>query len=203
MAAWWLGRLRRQWRLDRCLGREIAAIEEPPQNWTRVNLDSGASVTALPSHMATRFGKAGDTAYSTADGSIVEDKGAGTLRGWDERGCERCMSGRLCDVRKILASAGKMAQNGGQDFYLGYDGGFIFSRTSPLGRELRRLINECYEMWHRDTIPVYLERGVFNFYLRDAAIDTLDALEEATTMSASSSSGLPPPSGNEEGQARP
>ena len=59
-----------------------------------------------------------------------------------------------------------MASEGRQDSYLGHDGGYLFDSESLIGRHMRKEMHKAFEYYgFAGTIPVYLEQGVFNFYL--------------------------------------
>ena len=61
-----------------------------------------------------------------------------------------------------------MASEGRQDAYLGHDGGYLFDCDSLIGRHMRKQLNKAFEDYGFDgTVPVHLERGIFNVYLRN------------------------------------
>ena len=92
--------------------------------WVKMNLDTGAAVNAFP----LNFGPdgAGDGRFHrTASGGWIPDGGAWQFQGYDENGLLRSPNGRLTGVHKGLCSAAEIACKGRQDFYFGYDGGYM------------------------------------------------------------------------------
>ena len=66
------------------------------------------------------------------------------------------------DVHKLLISAGQCCSEG-QDAWLGHDGGYVYSKESFIGREIRAYF-ELLIQDHRnkcDLIPLCLEGGVY------------------------------------------
>ena len=149
---------------------EINAVGQ----WTKMNLDTGAAVTVFPEDWCSQCEAVSGNGvfYKTASGEQIEDKGQACFEGTDEYGIARRLKGRLTGVHKGLASASAMAEAGGQDFYLGSDGGFAVSRKSALGQELRKAVRDIVRRHGaRSVLPIYVERGVFNFYLQKTKVE--------------------------------
>ena len=81
-----------------------------------------------------------------------------------------------------------MTTSGGQDLYLGHDGGYAVPRDSAIGIALREHFDKLLRR-HGDSelLPIYLEQGVFNFYLEKLEITSLE-------------SAVPPPTNSRPGQ---
>ena len=77
-----------------------------------------------------------------------------------------------------------MATAGGQDFYLGADGGYGIPRDSWIGWEMRKHFDMLLKKYGSSMLlPIYLESGVFNFYLRKKDImvkGKVESKEEAS-----------------------
>ena len=73
-----------------------------------------------------------------------------------------------------------MSTNGGYDHYLGHDGGYCIPKESRIGREMRMKFSELLN-WYgpQGLIPVYLENGVFNFYMK---VDKTESIASAEAM---------------------
>ena len=77
-----------------------------------------------------------------------------------------------------------MATRGSSDFYLSSDGGWVVPRHGSIGKELRRYLDWLiYQYGDRELLPLYLEDGIYNFYLQCAKPVT--AMEKEATPSAS------------------
>ena len=70
-------------------------------------------------------------------GECIPDGGAWQFQGYDENGLCRSLNGRLIGAHKVLCSAGEVACNGRQDFYLGSEGGFMIPVHRNFGHEMR------------------------------------------------------------------
>ena len=111
--------------------------------------------------------------YRTASGEWILDGGALQFQGNDENGLLRSLNGRLTGVHKVLCSAAEIACKGRQDFYLGYDGGYMIPIHNKIGQGMRihfkKLVNRHGK---NEFILVCLEHNIFNFYLnREVEID--------------------------------
>ena len=87
----------------------------------------------------------------------------------------------------------------GLDGWVGSDGGYLMPRTGKIAEGLRkefaRLVKKHGEA---DLLPLYLEQGVYNFYLReDSGAAELAPLYQQQQQQQS------PPSGNQRQAQRP
>ena len=107
------------------------------------------------------------------------------IRGSDEQGKPRRIKGKLAPVHKTLVSAGEVAVQG-YDGWVGSDGGYLMPRAGKIADGLRQEFARLVKKHGKaDLLPLYLEQGVFNFYLQDdAGSAELAPLDQ------------PPPSGN-------
>ena len=70
-------------------------------------------------------------------GEWIPDGGAWQFQGNDENGLLRSLIGRFTGVHKVLCSVAEIACKGRQDFYLGYDGGYMIPFHSKIGQGMR------------------------------------------------------------------
>ena len=132
-------------------------------DWTACNFDTGAAVTALPKGAEA---KPDGSSYRTASGEFIGGYGPGTINGKDERGKKRTINGELADVHKVLISASATHAKG-HFTWLEKGGGYIIQEHSDLGRDLRRAFEAAVKKHGLvDQIPLYEEKGVYNFYLK-------------------------------------
>ena len=134
------------------------------------NLDTGATVDTFP----VNFDREG-----VGDGSSydwITDVEARQFQGFDEKGKDTSLNGRLNDAHRVLGStapayasapaseAAEIAYKEQQDFYVGHDGGYMSLIYSNIGQEMRiqfeKVLNE-YGM--SDLVGVYLEKEALNF----------------------------------------
>ena len=60
----------------------------------------------------------------------------GSFQGYDENRLLKSLNGRVSGVFEVLCSAAEISRKGGQDFYLGHDGGYmIHSQQNWSGNE--------------------------------------------------------------------
>jgi hypothetical protein len=152
--------------------------------WLKLNYDTGAAMTAFPLEVAE--GKnLKDTGehFKTASGQLISDKGPVTIKGKDAQGNVRKMKGRVTEVHKALVAASQIHQS--QDVWLGLGGGVMMPRGGPIAqglhKEYERLVRKHGD---KDLLPIYEERGVYNFYLKVAKKDVeLAPLEQSAPSS--------------------
>ena len=78
----------------------------------------------------------------------------------------RSLNGRLTGAHKVLCSSAEVARVGKQDFYLGYDGGYMIPFYSKIGQGMRNHFEKLVSWYGKNELmPIYLENNVFNFYL--------------------------------------
>ncbi|CAK0855964.1 unnamed protein product [Prorocentrum cordatum] len=187
MGALTLGSLE-EWKPE--VPKDIGAIEDSKYEWVKMNLDSGAGVTSFPLEFGPESTGNGSL-YKTASGECIPDGGPWEFLGYDENGRWRSLKGRLSGVHKVLCSAGKMATNGRQNFYMTADGGWVIPKDSDIGREIDRSIERCVSRYGTDElIPLYLEDQVYNFYMqREISATTVERKKEVVTGGSSSGNG--------------
>ena len=82
-------------------------------------------------------------------------------------GKRRTIDGELADVHKVLISASATHAKGHFTWFE-KGGGYIIQERSDLGRDLRRAFEAAVKKHGLvDQIPVYEEKGVYNFYLKN------------------------------------
>lgn len=151
---------------------EIGAVE-----WITCNYDTGCARTVVPiSEGVTECGqvRTDGTTYRTASGQVLDDRGAIIVPITDENGRKCLMKARCVDVHKTLVSASACSRT--QDAWITNDGGWLWPRDGPLGRELAKAVDRIMAKHeYKDTIPIYKERGVYNFYVRRRGKPVADA----------------------------
>ena len=176
-------------------GLHLCSVADDAQKWDqceKFNFDTGAAATVFPKHMAGENfkGQANGRSYKTASGESIPDHGGLKLRGRDESNLLRTITGRVTDVHKPLTSASQCLGGGNQLCWLDSDGGWIIPRGGVIGKalenELQRLIQKHGS---ERLLPVYQEKGVYNFYLQIEGREELNAVGGSTTASSSSASG--------------
>ncbi len=158
-------------------------------------MDSGAGVSVFPEAWGLRVvpDEYVGHKYITASGERCFDAGQCIVEGFDQNGVPRSLTGRTCNPgpHKALVSAAEVCDTS-QDIWLGTDGGMILPTDGPIAKGLRREFEKLKEQYGLDgVIPVYKEKGVFNFDIwvaqEDKKIETEGAksiapLEESTAM---------------------
>ena len=143
--------------------------------WLRCNLDTGAAITVLPKRWVddSRKEDPNHRGYITASGERIADYGGLKLECTDENSMKRNFGGRISDVHKVLASASQVAK-AGQMLWLEADGGYVIPRDGTIGKKLREELARLIDVYGDYTLlPVYQERGVYNFYLQvDDQVET-------------------------------
>ena len=145
--------------------------------WIRMNLDSGAAVSAFPRRMAPPGAKGNGTAYRTASGELIKDEGSMRVRAEDERGFLRSLTGRVADVHKPLVSQARCAEVG-QNTWLTKGGGWMVHKSSKVSQKIGQLLEQEAKKPGHTMLPIHEERGVYNFYLKVGDKGSLSALED-------------------------
>ena len=159
----------------------INGFNEEHPGWVKCNLDTGASVTAIPKEFKPN-GVPGQEAYKTASGELIHNYGKVRIRGTDEGGVMRILNGNATDVQKVLVSASKLHQKG-YCSWIGPGGGEIFPMEHPINVALGKAYAKAVEQYGKDgLIPLREERGVYNFYIK---IDTDYVNEEVESEAVS------------------
>ena len=95
----------------------------------------------------------------------------------DEHSKSRKIIGRRTDVHKVLASASQVCSNGDQLLWLTGDGGFVTPRSGKVRKEMEKRLVELRRQFGDETLlPVYQERGVYNFYMKVDRCDDVAAV---------------------------
>ena len=144
----------------------VAGVDD--EGCTKFNLDTSAAVTAFP---RSQFGSGcpdeNHRGYVTASGERIPDCGGSRLVCTDEHGQRRGITGRKTDVHKVLASASQVFRGGKQVAWLTEDGGYIIPRDGPVAKAIANVIQRHEQLESGKTmLPVYQEKGVYNFYLK-------------------------------------
>ena len=164
----------------------MAAIDVTDESeWMKVNFDTGAAVTAIGKKYAT--GESGNGVnYRTATGEYVEDQGPAIIAGTDEYGIVRRLRGRAVEVHKTLACASQLISKG-QDCFLYDDGGWLMPSGSELAQKIRKLVEEySARNYTPGLLPMYVENGVYNFYLQVPVEKMMSPLEGDAPISGGS-----------------
>lgn len=134
--------------------------------WLKCNFDTGAAITAIPKQLAPDGGKPSEATYKTASGEMIHDYGSVAITGEDEHGQQRRLKGHATDVHKILISASAVHGKGFES-WIGNGGGQIMPINHPVTQGLKREFERLCKLHGTEGfVPLYEERGVYNFYLR-------------------------------------
>ena len=123
---------------------DLDAMSRPKRfEWVKMNLDTGAAVNTCP---LSPVGAGDGRCYRTANGECIPDGAAWQSQDYDEHGLCRSLNGRLTGVHEVFCSAGEIACEGRQDFFLRSDGGFMISALNKIGKEIRRHFEKIGEL---------------------------------------------------------
>ena len=153
-----------------------STVNSLDEGWIKCNLDTGASVTVFPRRMFNNVDEPNDVRLKTASGEIIRGYGTTSLRGKDEKGIGRKLTGQVTEVHKILVSAGALHKKGFST-WIGPGGGCIIPLKHPINDALGVAYAAAIGK-HGDEgiIPLYEENGVYNFYINDLEdVNKLDA----------------------------
>jgi hypothetical protein len=155
---------------------------ESPEEWIKFNLDSGAAVSASPLHFGSGSAAGNGKLYKAADGAIMQDAGGVRMKLEDEYGGMRTMSSRVLDVHKNLTSA-SVAAKAGTNSWLTEGGGYMLPKSCETNRKIEKLLEiEAAKATSR-MLPLYEEKGVYNFYLKVGKNGSIAPLEDAASES--------------------
>ena len=149
--------------LDLCSFAEGPAAPSS-KKWLKLNYDTGAAITVFPQRWAPEAVGDGATQYRTASNELVGDQGGYRVTGQAENGCANRVTGRLANVHKVLVSASRCATHG-RNGWVTQDGGYLIPDDSPLSHKIKKMIHKEASKQQTSLIPMYLENGVYNFYL--------------------------------------
>jgi hypothetical protein len=154
--------------LDMCSIEASSAISAPC-SWIRCCLDTGAARSAFPSTFAPDLAAtpAHGVSFKTATAEIVSSEGVKRILVVTENGRRTAIKGHGAPVHKVLVAGSGVVEQG-QDLYLGSDGGYIMEPGFSQALRLA-FANVQKERGDRELTPVYLENGVFNFYVKREA----------------------------------
>ena len=139
--------------------------DELGQNWSRLNYDSGAAVTALPIAIAGDLPLEICGEFRVASGAVIPNLGKIKMKSMDESGIERTVRGNIAEVSKPLLSAAEASKK--WDSILFEDGGILLERRSPVALEVRTILKK-HKVWNRHgkNIRLYREGNLYNAYVR-------------------------------------
>jgi hypothetical protein len=145
------------------------------EGWVTFNYDSGAGITAFPRAFNVPGTVAGSSTFRTASGQLVPDEGQVKLMSQDELGHDRAMKGRIADLHKCFVSASSCAKAGSSG-WLTKDGGYLIPRKHPVHKQIEDLLKKAATKSNSTLLPLYLEKGVYNFYLKVSKAEAVNAL---------------------------
>jgi hypothetical protein len=181
---------------------EASSAKSTSGSWIRCCLDTGAARSAFPSNLAPDLvaTPAHGVNFKTATAEIVPSEGVKRIPVVVENGRRTAIKGHGAPVHKVLVAGSSVVEQG-RDLYLGSDGGYIME---PGFSQALRLAFAAVqkERGDRELTPVYLENGVFNFYVkreakepggaaRDLAAGDVSMSTAASSSRAAASSGGP------------
>ena len=171
-----------------CAGNEVSALTPGKEVWVKMNYDTGAAITAFPKDFAPSAVQGNGCKYKTATGELTEDQGALRITGEDEGRSLRRLTGRLTDVHKPLVSASSCASHG-QNGWVSKGGGWLIPENSATSWKIQKILAKDAAKKAHKMIPLYEERGVYNFYVkantRRGKIEVLEGQQEADVKSLS------------------
>ena len=141
--------------------------------WVKLNLDSGAAVTAFPESLAPPGCQGNGNNYKTATGELTPDKGQIKITGTSENKRKLRITARVANVHKPLLSASRCV-NGGQCVWLSKGGGWMIETTDPVIKQVESILWKHAMQGKPTFIPVYEERGVYNVYVKKEKIEAVN-----------------------------
>jgi hypothetical protein len=148
---------------------EASSVKSTSGSWIRCCLDTGAARSAFPSNLAPDLvaTPAHGVNFKTATAEIVPSEGVKRIPVVAENGRRTAIKGHGAPVHKVLVAGSGVVEQG-RDLYLGSDGGYIME---PGFSQALRLAFAAVQKKRgdRELTPVYLENGVFNFYVKREA----------------------------------
>ena len=174
---------------------ELTPFQKRDDNWVRLNLDSGAAITAFPRRFAPAGHSGGNgQTYKAATGELTQDEGGIKMKAEDEYGQMRGIAGRIADIHKPLLAAGECTDKE-QDIWLTHNGGWVLARNSEVGKKIQRLLEAEARKERHQMMPVYKERGVFNVYVKlnqKSSIAAIDDAEEKAAKATATTTAVDP-----------
>jgi len=175
-------------------GLDLASIDaETLRKYTvdgflKLNYDTGAAVSAFPEEFSEGGAPTGTTLV-TASGERITDMGEIRLTTRDEYNQSRRISGKVTSVHKVLMSASCVNREGKQRAWLTDTGGYLIPRDGPIAKGMDKHLERLIEKYGaKSLLPLYVEKGVYNFYLK---VDKSEAISSVSTVAVGSSAGSP------------
>jgi hypothetical protein len=162
------------------------------EDWIRMNYDSGAATTAVPTELADESGLKVQGHFKVASGEMIEDFGRAKMKSEDERGLVRGITGHLTSVHKPLVSAAELASK--QDAFITDRGGVLLPKDGIIAKELRKTLSRLLWEHGRDgVVDLHREGNLYNFYLKAGKWEPLDSVSSVSAQSQSGRSGFARP----------
>ena len=155
------------------------------EDWIKCNLDSGCALTAFPRSFGKGDGRGNGSTYKTASGELMKDEGGLRLTASDEHNVARSLKGRVADIHKPLVAPSQCAK-AGQRTYLDEKGGWMFAHDGKVGKQIEKLLAKESQQPGHGMLPIYQEKGVYNFYLKLGNGGSIAPLDEAHSTASSS-----------------
>ena len=147
--------------------------------YLKLNYDTGAATTAFPLEF-NLGGTSTGVNMITASGEKIPDMGEIKLATVDENGVHRKIGGKVTQVHKVLASASRINRDGKQNAWLTADGGYLIPTTGPIAVGMEKELKKLMKQHGSETLlPLYVEKGVYNFYLKIKDGEPVQALDVA------------------------
>lgn len=103
----------------------------------------------------------------------------------DEHDEMRKLTGRVASIHKTLVSQSQCAK-ARQRTYLDDKGGWMFSKDSEAGKKVSKILEKEAKREKHGMLPIYEEKGVYNFYLKMGKGGSIAPLEELASASQGS-----------------
>ena len=163
--------------------------------WLKLNFDSGAAATVMPSSWAKAQGAPSGKQFRTATGQVIDDEGYGEVLGRDEYNRPAKFKARRAQVRKPLVSAASMLSN--KVSFMDKDGGIIFPEGSDAGWRLRSFVQRLRSDHPNDGVGLWQERGVYNMYMKlsDEQAEKIGSAVDKVEIGAADVEPVPPAPG--------
>ena len=114
--------------------------------------------------------------YKTASNELIQDEGPLKVKAEDQYGQLRAIPGKILPVHKPLASAGQFA-DAGHYGWLTDKGGWIIPGSAAASRTIDKVLAKEAKKANHKMLPVYKEKGVYNFYVKIGERGGVSAIE--------------------------
>ena len=160
---------------------DVCGLCERPEvdadGWLRLLLDSGCARTVFPQdadYGVSSPSKHPRVLLKTASGEVMESGDDYRVYGTDEQEAAVRLNGVLAPVRKPLVSTGAVTGKD-NDVWFSEDYGYVIRTGTQLHREFRKMAKRLLGKYAwRDAMPVYKERGVYNFYVKSKKVASME-----------------------------